>query len=357
MIPLIANPEDVDADWLSAVLAHAGLPGTVAGFSAEDIGTGQMGRNVRFRLSYGHADPGPLRVVAKFPASDPISRQTGAAHNTYQREIMFYDQLAARVDIQVPDVLFCAVEPISQDFVLVMEDLHPAQQGDQLAGCGTEHAQMAMRELARLHGPTWNDAAIRQHDWLSQPTPEGMQLLTDLYQGVWPGFVERYADRLAPEHLAVAEQLGEHLDVFADSPDDPFALIHGDYRLDNMMFGLDGEPYPLAVVDWQTVGTGHPVSDASYFIGAGLLPDERRRHERALMETYRDGLDAYGIDYGWDACWEAYRRFSFAGVRMAVIASMIVVQTDRGDDMFMAMASRHAQQALDLDAMEFLANG
>ena len=75
------------------------------------------------------------------------------------------------------------------------------------------------------------------------------------------------------------------------------------------------------------------------------------------METYRDGLDAYGIDYGWDACWEAYRRFSFAGVRMAVIASMIVVQTDRGDDMFMAMASRHAQQALDLDAMEFLANG
>ena len=72
------------------------------------------------------------------------------------------------------------------------------------------------------------------------------------------------------------------------------------------------------------------------------------------METYRDGLGAYGIDYSWDACWSAYRRFSFAGVRMAVIASMIVVQTDRGDDMFMAMASRHAQQALDLDALEFL---
>jgi hypothetical protein len=72
------------------------------------------------------------------------------------------------------------------------------------------------------------------------------------------------------------------------------------------------------------------------------------------VETYRDGLEAYGIDYDLDACWNAYRRFSFAGVRMAVIASMIVVQTDRGDDMFMAMASRHAQQALDLDALEFL---
>ena len=33
---------------------------------------------------------------------------------------------------------------------------------------------------------------------------------------------------------------------------------------------------------------------------------------------------------------------------MAVIASMIVEQTERGDAMFIAMASRHAAQALDL---------
>lgn len=354
MPSLIADPSQIDADWLNAVLAQAGLPGRVTGFSTEEVGTGQMARNVRFYLSYPEEDVGPSRLVAKFPATDPTSRATGASHGTYQRELLFYEQLAARVDIQVPRVLFSAVEPASQDFVLVMEDLFPAVQGDQLAGCDVEQAHLAMRELAGLHGPTWNDPRLAEHTWLSHPTPEGVALLETLYQGVWPGFVERYCHRLTPEHLDVADRLGRHLQVFAARPGDPFSLIHGDYRLDNMLFGPGGDPYPLAVVDWQTVGTGHPVSDASYFVGAGLLPDARARHERTLMESYFGELERYAVGYDWGACWQAYRRFAFAGVRMAVIASMIVVQTDRGDDMFMAMASRHAQQVLDLDALEFL---
>ena len=43
-----------------------------------------------------------------------------------------------------------------------------------------------------------------------------------------------------------------------------------------------------------------------------------------------------------------------AGLVMAVIASMLVVRTTRGDDMFMVMANRHAQQALELDAEALL---
>lgn len=354
MPELVADPSQIDAAWLNAVLGHAGLPGRVTGFTTEDVGTGQMARNVRFRLRYDEGDPGPPRIVAKFPASDPLSRSTGASHGTYQRELLFYEHLAPRVDIQVPRVLFSAVDPGSQDFVLVMEDLHPAVQGDQLAGCDVAQAHLAMRELARLHGPTWNDPHLAEHAWLSHPTPEGVQMLETLYQGVWPGFVERYRERLAPEHLDVADRLGRHLGVFAPTPGDPICLIHGDYRLDNMLFGPGGKPYPLAVVDWQTVGTGHPVSDASYFIGAGLTPEVRAKHERAAMEAYFEELERYDVGYAWEDCWKAYRRFAFSGVRMAVIASMIVVQTERGDDMFMAMASRHAQQALELDSLEFL---
>ncbi len=39
---------------------------------------------------------------------------------------------------------------------------------------------------------------------------------------------------------------------------------------------------------------------------------------------------------------------------MAVGASMLVVRTDRGDEMFLAMAHRHATHALDLGADELL---
>ncbi len=45
--------------------------------------------------------------------------------------------------------------------------------------------------------------------------------------------------------------------------------------------------------------------------------------------------------------------FAFAGLRMAIQASMVVEQTQRGEEMFMTMAAR-PQQVIDLDALEFL---
>ena len=42
------------------------------------------------------------------------------------------------------------------------------------------------------------------------------------------------------------------------------------------------------------------------------------------------------------------------GYLMAVIASQIVEQTERGDEMFIAMASRHATQMADLDVADLL---
>ncbi|HMC69768.1 MAG TPA: hypothetical protein VKJ07_11495 [Mycobacteriales bacterium] len=107
---------------------------------------------------------------------------------------------------------------------------------------------------------------------------------------------------------------------------------------------------PVAVVDWQTVTHGPGIADLSYFIGAGLLLEERRAHEDALVREYHAGVGAAGVDIAWDDCWEQYRRYTFAGLVMAVAASMLVEQTARGDDMFMAMANRHGRHALDLDA-------
>jgi hypothetical protein len=61
-------------------------------------------------------------------------------------------------------------------------------------------------------------------------------------------------------------------------------------------------------------------------------------------------MTSAGINLDWNHCWEQYRRHTFAGLVMAVAASMLVEQTDRGDEMFMAMANRHGRHALDLAA-------
>jgi aminoglycoside phosphotransferase (APT) family kinase protein len=59
-------------------------------------------------------------------------------------------------------------------------------------------------------------------------------------------------------------------------PGDETALVHGDYRIDNMIFAPDA-PRMLAVVDWELSTLGHPLADFSYHVmlwrvGAGEIP-------------------------------------------------------------------------------------
>lgn len=44
---------------------------------------------------------------------------------------------------------------------------------------------------------------------------------------------------------------------------DETTLIHGDYRIDNIMYS-DAEPQAIAVIDWELSTLGHPVSDLAY---------------------------------------------------------------------------------------------
>ena len=171
----------------------------------------------------------------------------------------------------------------------------------------------------------------------------------------WNGFRERYESRLGEEVHSAGDALFAALDRYVMADIEPLTVVHGDYRLDNLLFGGSGGGVPIAVVDWQTCAHGPALSDVAYFVGAGLLADERRAHEQDLVRRYHDGLVAAGVgDYGWDRCWADYRRGTWAGLIMAIAASMLVERTERGDEMFMTMAHRHARHALDLDAPALL---
>ena len=93
--------------------------------------------------------------------------------------------------------------------------------------------------------------------------------------------------------------------------------------------------------------TARPLGTGQMCDSTGLLTEDRRAHEALL---------AAGVTgYGWEDCWTDYRRGTFAGLLMAVGASMMVERTERGDEMFMAMAARHSQHVLDLDAPDLIA--
>lgn len=53
------------------------------------------------------------------------------------------------------------------------------------------------------------------------------------------------------------------------------AIIHGDYRLDNLIFDPDGGSV-LAVIDWELSTLGDPLADLSYLLMHWLLPRDGR---------------------------------------------------------------------------------
>lgn len=65
------------------------------------------------------------------------------------------------------------------------------------------------------------------------------------------------------ERIAAMETLMEWLPGRMPADDGRVALIHGDYRLDNMIFA-SARPEILAVLDWELSTLGHPFSDIAY---------------------------------------------------------------------------------------------
>lgn len=353
-IDFISSPDQVSAEWVTAVLRTAGElgDGRVTDVDATSVGTGQVGDSFRFALTY-EGEPGPATVVGKFPAADETSRGAAAATRTYEVETRFYQQLRDRVSITTPVAYVALLDLEANEFVLLMNDLAPAQQGDQIAGCDVDTAALAIDEAAALHAPVWGDATLSDLAWLNRTSEDGQAFYLQLMATVYPGFLERYGDRVDADVVDAGNRLVERLpDYFSYRPE-PFTAAHGDYRIDNMLFTPDGAS--MTTVDWQTVGLGPGVTDVSYFLGTSLDPATRAVHEQELLRRYHDQLRAGGVtDYDFDRCWLDYRRFAFSGFLMAVFASMLVGQTERGDEMFMVMANRSGRMAVELETLSLL---
>jgi len=73
------------------------------------------------------------------------------------------------------------------------------------------------------------------------------------------------------EKLDAMETLMNWLPSNLPADDGQVSLIHGDYRMDNVIFHLD-EPRAIAVLDWELSTLGHPLADLAYFCMCLRLP-------------------------------------------------------------------------------------
>ncbi|MFZ9290000.1 MAG: phosphotransferase [Ilumatobacteraceae bacterium] len=354
----------VTAEQLNRALASRLGTARVEAVVTEPIGTGQMSESRRLHLTYSAPCDLPTTMIAKFPSDDPRSRATGKATRCYEVEASFYRDLRDALDVGAPRCYFVERDDATDDFLLLLEDFAPCRQGDQIKGCTLHEAEACIDELVRLHGPLWNSPFLATLPWLNRSSDSDRSGSQALMRQVFPGFLARYADRLDPHARRVGEEFVRDAGGYFRRTLPHRTVVHGDFRLDNLLFraaggategaggaGAGSTAGGVGVVDFQTVTHACGPQDLAYFIGAGLTTEARRTYERDLVARWAEELRRYGVQLRADDAWLEYRRYAFAGFVMAVVASMIVKQTPRGDEMFMAMANRHGVHAADLDSL------
>jgi hypothetical protein len=350
---LVADPDQATPDWLTAALGSGGLAGgaSVVDVRRERIGTGLVGQCIRFTLDWDRTDPGlPRAVIGKFPSPDPKSRERGATGGEYEREVRFYQRLAAAAGIRVPRCHYAAYNSVSGDFALLLDDLAPARQGDQLTGCDLPQARAALDQAAALHAAYWADPVLDDLPYLNR-SHAAPDLLGAFIADVWPVFREQYHAALPPGGAALGDRFVASCGAWAAMRTGPLCLTHGDFRVDNMMFAGAA----VTVVDWQTIHQAAAASDVAYFLGASLPPEVRRAHEDELLRGYHEALRRAGVsDYPWPRFRADYRHAVFAGVVMSIGAAMLVGTDARGEEMFAVMINRHLTHALDTGAADLL---
>lgn len=362
MADIRSEPSQIDAPWLTDALEEAGVARGAKVLDVDyvgDIGTGQTGRNSRFRLTWDDAEDRPASIVGKFPSADEGARTAAFAGGTYLKEHLFYSQVKSTVGIRTPQCHVARYDAAQPAFVLLMEDLADCCQGDQLDGLDADRLALALEQAVALHAPRWGDPSLETFLDTGQPTPTAEQvamMAQMMYGATLPGFLDRLGDRLDPDIAEMATTFGSLVSAWvAKGAETPPTVIHLDFRADNFLFGQTPDAPPLVVCDWQTLSAGPAMSDVAYVI-SGSFPDatERAAAERDLVEQYRQQLGAAGVEYDADQCWRDYRLGSLWGMVITVIATVQAAETERGNDMLTAMAQRHGRQALELDALALL---
>ncbi len=240
------------ASWMDAQDLERGAP-----IDVERITTGHS--NEVFRVTRGERT-----FVLRRPPRTPLSP---TAHDM-AREFRLLRAFHGRASVPVPEPIACCVDtdvlgvpfylmaPV--DGVVVRERLPDAIAGaTEPAACAYE----LVDALAGIHAFDWRAGGLegfgKPDGYLERQVPR------------WLGQLERYATRPLPD----VDEAGRWLAAHTPTMQEP-AVIHGDYKLDNVMFAPHLPVQLVAVVDWEQSTIGDPLVDLGWMIGLWIEPGE-----------------------------------------------------------------------------------
>ena len=199
-------------------------------------------------------DRGPARWVLR---RAPRHASSATAHDVL-REFRILDAIKDEPVRIARPVVACADPDVfgAPFYVMQRIDGKPVLQSIPAAWSVAPETQgQALEELI--------DALVAIHavDWQACGLGDGAR--TDYYLSRqlsrWLTQLASYDGRDLPAARHLADWLGANR-----PPDQPSALCHGDYKLDNVLFAPSAPPQLLAVVDWEMAAIGDPLVDLAW---------------------------------------------------------------------------------------------
>jgi hypothetical protein len=342
------HPDQLSTEWIASSLDRP-----IEGFSVEFLGEGAGLLAWVTRLQLECTDGGASSVIAKFPSPSAENRAVASGFDMYQREVGFYRDIAPYVSIRNPECFHSEIEPVSADFVLLLEDLGHMRIGDQVAGCSLDEARAVLRAIAGLHASSWRGKNLP--DMFSQNNEQQIAGMIGGFEAGWPVVSERFGDLIPANARSVGERMPNAVGrLLSTMCVDPVCVSHADVRLDNIFFGRspDGE-VEIALVDWQSVCTSSPEQDVAYFLTQSVPRDVLATED--LLAYYHAQLSGHGVDYGLSTCRERFRVSALYLLCYAVtIAGTLDLRNERGIRLARTLLGNSLAALEDLDAFELL---
>ena len=343
---------ELTPEWMSEAL---GLPGVVVDAVAIQLRDDGTNRRARLGLTYGDGPAGPATVFVK--AVDPdhkflIKLTSGLLH-----EPRLFN---AKVELPLehPLVYAAVIDEDAEDFLLVMEDLtaRGADPRDATRPLTVEQAADGVRGLARMHGRFWGARVDRPElGWLEPFVPwEGMGAAP------LPAALERLGDDgPASVHALTIDQLIDDVwkPYIRTLTVGPPTLLHGDAHVGNTyLVPDDAGGHAVGFLDWQVARKGNFSLDLGYFLQGAITTEDRRAHERELLEIYRDALGLPDAERpSADEVWLRYRASVAHGLTLWLCTASAGELWQR-PDIALALAQRYAAAYEELRTAEAIAD-
>lgn len=298
------HPDQLTSEWLTTILRDADELGDdrrVVGYRTSTIGEGLslLGLVQRVELDYGSGEGvvGPDTVVIKFATPVAANRAIAMNTNMYQREIDFFRDIAPRIDMPLTKCYYASIIPETGENAVVLEDLKAYRAGDQVVGINADEAKMIIDAFAPLNAAFWGKTDQPLLADCMRIDSSYMEALLPGVLGTWERCRELFPHCITPDVLeALPNYIASMRDLHRMMGERTQTLVHGDVRLDNVMFGQDPNQHPIVLIDWQANMISNPMQDVAYMLSQSMDTDIRRACEDELIAYYRDRVTELGVE-------------------------------------------------------------